>query len=238
MPLTRAILAAAAIAIALAAITSCSGKLAPSDAPGPRAADAGAGPPPPPRPIGEVKAPPPTDGPNSGDCPGPFTETPAIPPFSPAAATCTEADLSTLASLAPTGKGSWAPAEAAVRAKNDACASCLFGKWSDAEWRAIVYVGSQGQAFVDYGACFARSPGGSDACGAAVERQRLCVVQVCNLGTCASEEALAKCVALMTGPKGHCFGDAVGSACGAAYADLDARCATPIDVARALCASP
>lgn len=129
--------------------------------------------------------------------------------------------------------------EAALRASEDgggaACASCVFTQPTSPVWGPIVY--DDGGAFVNYGACWTLAPGGSAACGAAVEKQILCIDQVCSLAAC-GPDALTTCAQRALQEDQGCGRFQVPAACGDAVASLASICGSALDVVTRVCGLP
>ncbi len=136
---------------------------------------------------------------------------------------------------------SFASIEAAVRGASDAsaaCAACVFTRAEDATWGPVVWVDvDAGTAFVNYGACFARAPGGSDACGRAVHQQTRCLEDVCSLDGC-RREGLRLCAQQALQERDGCGRFDVATACDQGIAQLTIVCRNPVDVVTRLCAQP
>ncbi len=61
-----------------------------------------------------------------------------------------------------------------------ACGSCILGKEADATWNFVVTDDKGELGFFNYGACYARAAGGSDACGKAVQYSEFCINSSCS----------------------------------------------------------
>jgi hypothetical protein len=70
-----------------------------------------------------------------------------------------------------------------------ACGSCIMGKEDDATWNFVVTDAAGDLGFFNYGACYARAAGGSDACGKAVQYSEFCINASCNGCASASESS-------------------------------------------------
>lgn len=127
--------------------------------------------------------------------------------------------------------------ETAMKGQSAACAACIFGHDTDPAWRPIVYVGAGGGAFFNYGACFARAAGGSNACGAALERTELCLDAVCSVDDCGSDAAAKTCAQGAAANPASCGKYDPPTACGGAanLQALDAKCATALDAIKVMC---
>jgi hypothetical protein len=111
-----------------------------------------------------------------------------------------------------------------------ACGSCILGKEDDATWNFVVTDAAGDLGFFNYGACYARAAGGSEACGKAVQYGEFCINSSCN--GCASAEDNTACRA----------DEATQTACSANFqADLQAGCGTDTAKLKALdtaCSKP
>jgi hypothetical protein len=72
-----------------------------------------------------------------------------------------------------------------------ACGSCILGKEADATWNFVVTDDKGELGFFNYGACYARAAGGSDACGKAVQYSEFCINASCS--DCASASESSAC---------------------------------------------
>lgn len=106
---------------------------------------------------------------------------------------CSEADIQYIGQQFNVAGLTYAQLEAGLKARNAACSSCIFSNETDAQWGPIVYAGGAGGAFINYGACFSQAPGGSAACGNAVQQSDLCLQVVCNETDCGSAQAATAC---------------------------------------------
>ena len=121
-------------------------------------------------------------------------------------------------------------------ASNAACAACVFSSSASVAWGPFVSVDDAGTGFVNFGACYARAPGGSDACGRAVHQQTSCLDAVCSLdgGACRTE-TLRLCAQQALQQTEGCGRFDVAGACGQSIAPLTAACQTPLAVVTRLC---
>lgn len=104
-----------------------------------------------------------------------------------------------------------------------ACGACILNKEADATWNFIVTDDKGELGFINYGACYARAAGGSDACGKAVQYIEFCYGSSC--ADCASESETEACEA----------DDATSAACSANFdADVGAGCGTDAAKLKAL----
>ena len=174
---------------------------------------------------------------SSGTCPGP---TPASdPPWKsprPVATACTAGDIAFIDQSAQQAGTTFATLQAGLTAQNAACAACVFSNETDAAWGPIVYAaGGGGGAFFNYGACFARAPGGSDACGKAIPQSEFCLDEVCSAEDCGSESATNACIQTSLQSAASCGKYDVNTACGAALQPLSQTCQSGIEVIRVMC---
>ena len=132
----------------------------------------------------------------------------------------------------------WLGIESLMRTRNANCAKCIFSKETDTSWHPVVYFGSAGDAIVNYAACFARTTGGSDACGRGVHEWGDCYAKVCDGTACGTDAAINACYGTQT-VSNLCDNYNPTTTCGGAakYASLNNVCGTYIEVARALCAA-
>jgi hypothetical protein len=154
----------------------------------------------------------------------------------PASSVCTAADMTYFAQVA--ANETWVGVETLMRARNTDCATCIFSNEADAAWRPIVYVGEAGDARVNYAACFARAPGGSDLCGRGVDQWSDCYAKVCSYDACGTIAAQEACYAGDTVFATCDSYNPIATACGgsARYASLANLCGTYVDVVRVSCA--
>ena len=149
---------------------------------------------------------------------------------------CSASDMTYFASVA--ANQTWLGVESLMKTRNQRCAQCIFSHDTDAVWRPVIYSGTEGNAWVNYGACFARTPGGSEACGRGVDAWSDCYGKVCDATACGTDAALKTCYASPT-VQASCDGYNPTTICGGSsqYASLNNVCGTYIEVARALCAA-
>ena len=93
-----------------------------------------------------------------------------------------------------------------------ACASCLLTKETDATWGFLVTDDKGELGFVNYGACYARASGGSDACGKGIQYSEFCIGASC--ADCSDSETQDACSAN--------FDADIASGCGSDQAKLQA----------------
>ena len=122
--------------------------------------------------------------------------------------------------------------------RNAACSACIFSHDTDKSWHAVIYSGAEGNAIVNYAACFASAPGGSEACGDAVFEWSDCYARVCDSTACGTDDAVTTCYDSQ-GASDACAAYSPFTACGGndSYAALNNICSSYIDTARALCAA-
>ena len=118
-----------------------------------------------------------------------------------------------------------------------ACASCILGKEADATWGLVVTDDKGELGFLNYGACYARAGGGSDACGKAVQYNKFCIFASC--ADCGSASESSKCetsTATLTACSNNFAAD-IQIACGdpAKVNALDDACSSPALAVGVLC---
>jgi hypothetical protein len=168
------------------------------------------------------------------DCPAAY---PGDPPWkSPAQVqtVCDQSDIDFIKAEAQKQGETFQQLETALKARKAACATCVFTKEADAAWGPIVYVGTQGGAFFNYGSCFARAPGGSEDCGKAVESFELCADAVCDKDACGSDNAVQACVKQVAADKNSCGKFNFTAAC-PSFTALNNYCRTGLDVIAIMC---
>ncbi len=174
------------------------------------------------------------DGGGTGDCPAAY---PGDPPWKSPAATqtvCDQSDIDFIKAEAQKQGETFQQLETALKARKAACGACVFTKEGDAAWGPIVYVGTQGGAFFNYGSCFARAPGGSEDCGKAVESFELCADSVCDKDACGSDNAVQACVKQVAADKNSCGKFNFTAAC-PNFTSLNNYCNTGLDVIAIMC---
>lgn len=117
---------------------------------------------------------------------------------------CDATDIKFLEDEIAAGRSKFVELETSMKARKAACAACIFTKEADSVWGPIVYVGTSGGALQYYGACFARAPGGSDACGTAVQATFDCLDAVCAEDACGGESAVSACTKAALADKTSC----------------------------------
>ncbi|HVH46589.1 MAG TPA: hypothetical protein VM925_29815 [Labilithrix sp.] len=120
---------------------------------------------------------------------------PYVSAHAPAAA-CSKADLDLFKAETQKDGATFAGVEAAVKAQNAACGSCIFSTETDNEWAPFVYVGEEGGALTNYGACFEMAPGGSAACGSTIFKYDFCTQVRCprGAGYCEDQTSTNTCL--------------------------------------------
>jgi hypothetical protein len=151
-----------------------------------------------------------------------------------ASSVCSGADITYFAQVA--ANQTWLGIESLMNTRNAACGACIFSHDTDASWHAVIFSGTEGNALVNYAACFARASGGSDACGSAMYAWSDCYARVCSSAACGSDEAITACYNSQ-GASDACAAYSPVTVCGgsAMYASLNNVCSSYIDTARALC---
>ena len=153
-----------------------------------------------------------------------------------ASAACSAADITYFGQAGATQ--TWLGIESLMTKRNAACSACIFSHDTDASWHAVIYSGAEGNAILNYAACFASAPGGSVACGRAVFAWSDCYARVCDSAACGSDAAVTTCYDSQ-GASDACAAYSPITACGGtdSYAAINNVCSSYIDTARALCAS-
>lgn len=113
-------------------------------------------------------------------------------PPPPVAAACTDDDFSNLAQIAT--KDGFTLTESLVRARNAACANCIFTRDTDLLWGPVVLSGTAGNGAINPYACHTRAQGGSEACGRGKSQWTSCYMSMCSPETCGGGTALAACI--------------------------------------------
>ena len=150
----------------------------------------------------------------AGECPGAFPGDNEYKTAAQADITkCDATDIKFLEDEIAAGRSKFVELEASMKARKAACAACIFTKEADSVWGPIVYVGTSGGALQYYGACFARAPGGSDACGIAVQSTFDCLDAVCAEDACGGESAVSACTKAALADKTSCGKYNLGTAC-------------------------
>lgn len=147
---------------------------------------------------------------------------------------CTGADITYFAGVA--AGQTWLGIQSLMTTRNASCSKCIFSKETDALWRPVVFIGAAGDAVVNYSSCFARAPGGSDACGKAFYQWSDCYAKVCDADSCGPQAVLDACYARQD-VSDACAQYQPMTPCGGAnaYAALDNICLSYVDVTRVMC---
>jgi hypothetical protein len=153
-----------------------------------------------------------------------------------ASAACSSADITYFGQVA--ANQTWLGIESLMKTRNPACSTCIFSHDTDASWHAVIYSGAEGNAIVNYAACFASASGGSEACGRSVWEWSDCYARVCDSAACGTDDAVTACYN-SPGASDACAAYSPITACGGAekYASTNNICNSYIDTARALCAA-
>ena len=148
---------------------------------------------------------------------------------------CSDSDIGTFKGNFQTAK-TW---KDLVNGLPTGCQTCLYSHEGDANWRVIVADAQDQAGFVNFGACYSAAPGGSAACGKAVQYDEFCVTVSCNdcpdsdFSSCTQSKAtIAACDAN--------FRTMISSGCGTDAAKLQAlddACGSAELAAKALCGS-
>jgi hypothetical protein len=172
-------------------------------------------------------------GPSTG-CPGPVDPSEIFPWKAPAPNTqgsCSESDLSALKTQINDPNASFQSVYDALSAP---CQGCVFSSQSDPNWQPIVWSPDKasGNAFVNYGACFAVAPGGTFACGKGVEDNELCIEAACPYDTCMDQQG---CAQSAEGSMCAVYNKETISGCGNAIDQLSNACNDFVNEIRIVC---
>jgi hypothetical protein len=127
-----------------------------------------------------------------------------------------------------------------VKGLPPACGSCILGKESDATWSFVVTDDAGQLGFFNYGACYARVAGGSEACGKAVQYSKFCIQSSCAECASASESSACETNGATQTACATLYAADIQTACGTDQAkikDLDDACGTPTHAVGVLCGS-
>jgi hypothetical protein len=119
------------------------------------------------------------------------------------------------------------------------CAQCLLSKESDTQWKLIVTDATGQAGFLNYGACYARAPYGSDACGKAVQYDEFCLSVSCSSCPDAQYSSCLSASSTVSACTAN-FSAAIQTGCGTDAAKLqalDASCGSAASAAKVLCAN-
>jgi hypothetical protein len=171
------------------------------------------------------------------NCPGKSVA--SVTPWnaSPAAsAACSAADITYFGQVA--ANQTWLGIESLMTTRSPACSTCIFSRDTDASWHAVIFSGAEGNAIVDYAACFATASGGSEACGRSVWEWSDCYARVCDSTACGTDDAVTACYNSQ-GASDACAAYSPLTVCGGTdkYNSINNICSSYIDTARALCAA-
>ena len=113
------------------------------------------------------------------------------------------------------------------------CRACVFSDEGDPNWQPFVWSPDKasGNAFVNFGACYALASGGSDACGNGLQDAQFCIQAACpdictDLNDCMTDAMTGVCAKQQ---------DAQNDACGSAINALNAACGKAEDAVRVVC---
>jgi len=107
----------------------------------------------------------------------------------------------------------WTGLRTSIQGRSASCASCIFSTDADTTWGPVVFVGTNGGAMMNYGACLTRSPGGSQACGQKLMQNVMCLGEVCS--ECTTQQAEDACVSASVANPATCGKYDDTAACGA-----------------------
>ncbi|MDB4995551.1 MAG: hypothetical protein JWM74_2983 [Myxococcaceae bacterium] len=125
-----------------------------------------------------------------------------------------------------------------IKGLSPVCGSCILGREADATWTFVVTDDKGELGFFNYGACYARAAGGSDACGKAVQYSKFCINASC--ADCAFGPESSACEA-DTATQTACsalFAGDIQTGCGTDSGKLkalDDACGTPSHAVGVLC---
>ena len=119
------------------------------------------------------------------------------------------------------------------------CQTCILSKETDAAWTFIVTDATGQQGFFNYGACYARAAGGSEACGKAVQYDEFCLNVSCS--DCSDTE-FTSCVKSKATQQACTanFGAAIQSGCSSdqtVLQKLDDACSSATNAVAVLCST-
>jgi hypothetical protein len=165
--------------------------------------------------------------------PGPLPYTTARPPSD----ACALADISFVEAEAKNPDATFASLRAALESRSAACAACVFANESDAAWGPLVLAGDTG--FVNYGACYERSPTGTFGCAQALQRFERCAESRCPISpdACPDEASAAACLTTVASDPTSCGQYTYETACPTLDL-LSAACPSYIAAIKVMCASP
>jgi hypothetical protein len=125
----------------------------------------------------------------------------------------------------------------AYNAVSSTCQKCLFSDETSANWQPLVWdpdmATGGGNAFINFGACYAVAPQGSAACGKGISDDEFCVNAVCPQ-QCGQTQACVNSAQM-----GGCMtqNQEVTTGCGSAMTALDATCGKLLDAIDVVCGS-
>ena len=115
------------------------------------------------------------------------------------------------------------------------CAQCILSRESDAHWQLVVADATGANGFVNWGACYAVAPHGSNACGQAVQYLNFCTDISCNSCPDAQFQSCTQAKATTSACDAN-FGQALTSSCDQTNAQaLDDACGSAVNAASVLC---
>jgi hypothetical protein len=181
-----------------------------------------------------------TDGGGSVTCPATTITAADVPTWqAPSAASdgaCNAADIAALTSNFNSMTATFTDGYNAISAT---CRTCVFSNQTDTHWQAIVWAPDMatgmGNAFVNYGACYALVPNGSAACGKGVQDFQDCATAACPSPDCDGSDMGQTCVdsAVM----GVCmqYDSEQTTGCGSAQTTLDNTCGDALTAINFMC---
>jgi hypothetical protein len=123
------------------------------------------------------------------------------------------------------------------KAVSATCQTCLFSDQTSANWQPFVWqpdmASSGGNAFFNFGACYAVAPQGSAACGKGVQDDQFCLEAACPTNCNAGQGCID------TARMGECqqYEKEQMTGCGSAQSALDATCSKIPDAIDVVCGS-
>jgi hypothetical protein len=169
---------------------------------------------------------------STGNCPA-TVDTSMIPAYKSGKSTpgaCSAADVSAVMTQLNNTMATFMDVYNAVSAS---CQGCMFAASGDANWALITWDPdmASGTAFVDYGVCFEKAPGGSAACGKGVQDDQFCLDMACPQ-TCTDQQGCVSSASM-----GGCMAQdsEVTTGCGSSLTALNAKCGKFIDALNTVC---
>lgn len=143
-------------------------------------------------------------------------------PKAPAKGACSTSDIGYYEGLLAVKDQTFGGLQKALKARNEACATCVFSGYDDATWGPVVML-TDDTGFYNWGSCYANAPSGSASCAAPVQQWFSCLDDAC--GACTTESEYDACYAKATKDPAQC-GSVAFDACGSNLEPLNAACDT------------